>query len=79
MDDEHVDVYSRNRVAGLVRVIAICFVVGLLLLPIMLLSLIPMTDQTKAWTTFGFILMFSIVTHFATDAKIHEVLIGTAG
>lgn len=64
--------------AVLVKVIAVCLVVSVLLLPVMLLYLVPMSNQGKAWTTFGFVFGFSIAMCVVTEARVHEILIGTA-
>lgn len=52
--------------------------VGILLIPVLLLFLVNMPKQVMAWIVFGFVLAFSITISVVTDAKVHEVLVGTA-
>ena len=50
----------------------------MLLVPVLLLFLVSMSRQTMAWTVVGFVLAFSTIMSIVTEAKVHEILIGTA-
>ncbi|PVH80171.1 hypothetical protein DL98DRAFT_654965 [Cadophora sp. DSE1049] len=76
--DPWVDHYAKGRLAILIKVIAVALAVAMLLVPVLLLFLVSMSRQTMAWTVFGFVLAFSITMSIVTEAKVHEILIGTA-
>lgn len=76
--DPYVDHYSKDRFALLIKTITVALAVGILFVPVLLLFLVDMSHQGKAWTLFGFVLAFSIIISVVTEAKVHEILIGTA-
>ncbi len=61
-----------------IKAIAVVLAVAILLIPVLLLFLVSMSRQTMAWTVFGFVLTFSLTMSIVTEAKVHEILIGTA-
>jgi hypothetical protein len=50
----------------------------MLLIPVILLFLVHMSRESMAWLVFGFVLAFSIVMSTITEARVQEILIGTA-
>ncbi|KAH7409599.1 hypothetical protein BKA64DRAFT_665364 [Cadophora sp. MPI-SDFR-AT-0126] len=76
--DPWVDHYAKSRLAILIKALAVALAVGMLLVPVLLLFLVSMSRQTMAGTVFGFVLAFSITMSIVTEAKVHEILIGTA-
>jgi len=73
-----VDHYAKSRLTILIKVIAVAMAVSMLLVPVLLLFLVSMSRQTMAWTVVGFVLAFSTIMSIVTEAKVHEILIGTA-
>jgi len=73
-----VDHYAKSRLTILIKVIAVAMAVCMLLVPVLLLFLVSMSRQTMAWTVVGFVLAFSTIMSIVTEAKVHEILIGTA-
>ena len=53
-------------------------IVGILLTPVFMLFLIPMTYAQMASTVLAFVLLFCATIASTTDAKTQEVFIGTA-
>jgi len=76
--DPWVDHYAKSRLTILIKVIAVAMAVCMLLVPVLLLFLVSMSRQTMAWTVVGFVLAFSTIMSIVTEAKVHEILIGTA-
>ena len=72
------DHYAKSRLTILIKVIAVAMAVCMLLVPVLLLFLVSMSRQTMAWTVVGFVLAFSTIMSIVTEAKVHEILIGTA-
>ncbi|KAH6679131.1 hypothetical protein B0J14DRAFT_580100 [Halenospora varia] len=70
--------YSTYHLKTFAKVVTVCISLAILLLPVMLLFLIPMSRASMAWLVFGFVMLFSMVVSSIADAKTHEVLIGTA-
>lgn len=77
-DDPNVNIYSSTRLSALGKVVGVSLAVALLLIPVFLLFLIPMTRGAMAVTALSFVFFFSLVVSTMTPAKIHEVFFGTA-
>jgi hypothetical protein len=76
--DPWVDHYAKGRLVVFVKLVTLSFAVGILLAPVLLLFLVPMKREAMAWMVFGFVLAFSVTLSAVTEAKVQEVLIGTA-
>ena len=69
--------YSPDRFKIVVRTISVLVVVTILLVPILLLFLVPMSRQVMAGVVFGFVLGFALIMALLTEARIHQVLVGS--
>jgi hypothetical protein len=76
--DPYVDHYAKGRLAIVIKVIAVSLAVGMLLIPVILLFLVPMSRESMSWLVVGFVLAFSIAMAAVTEARVQEILIGTA-
>ena len=76
--DQYVDHYAKHRLAIVIKTISVSLAVGMLLIPVILLFLVRMSRESMAWLVFGFVLAFSIVMSTITEARVQEILIGTA-
>ena len=72
------DHYAKGRLVVFVKLLALSFAIGILFAPVLLLFLVPMKREVMAWMVFGFVLAFSVTLSAVTEAKVQEVLIGTA-
>lgn len=77
-DDAFMEHYSPERFNAIVRTISVVVATGILLVPVLLLFLVPMSKHLMAWLVFGFVLSFAMVLALLSEAKIHQVLVGTA-
>ena len=77
-DDDHVHLYSKDRINILVR-LAICLLaVVLLMSPVALMLLVPTLNPVKLAIIVLFTLVFSVILSICTRAKRHEVYGATA-
>ena len=70
--------YSTRRLSNFASVLSVSTAVGILLVPVFLLFLVPMTRGMMALTASAFLLLFSVAMSFMTGAKVHEIFVGTA-
>lgn len=76
--DPYVDHISEDRIRVLVKAITVAIATGMLLIPVMLLFLVQTSRESMAWLVFGFVMAFAVILSVVTQAKVQEVLIGTA-
>jgi hypothetical protein len=62
----------------LIKLLTLSFAVGILISPVFLLFLVPMKRESMAWMVFAFVVAFSVTLSVVTEAKVQEVLVGTA-
>lgn len=77
-DSEDVDHYSKQRLAFLAILLQVVVVAVLFLTPVFVLFLVPTSRAVMAVTASVFVLAFTIVVSFMTEAKVQEVFFGTA-
>ena len=77
-DDPYMEHFSPKRFDAVVKTVTVLVAVSVLLVPVLLLFLVPMSRQLMAWLVFGFVLMFSVIMAALTQAQIHQILVGTA-
>lgn len=76
--DPNVDYYAPGHLAVLVKTLSVSLTVSLLLIPVFVLFLVPMSKEAMAWMVFGFVVAFSITISIMTEARAQELLIGSA-
>ncbi len=76
--DKWVDHYSATRLEILANIFAVSVATGVLLVPVFLLYLIPMSRVMMALTASTFVVLFTVAVTTTTGAKVHEVFFGTA-
>lgn len=76
--DPNVDHYAPGHLAALVKALSVSLAVLLLLAPVFVLFLVPLSREAMAWLVFGFVLVFAITVSILTEAETQGLLIGTA-
>jgi len=76
--DEFADLHSRDQLEMLAKTLMAMLAAGILLIPVFLLFLVPMSHMAMCWLVFGFVLIFSGMMSVLTEAKVQEVFVGTA-
>ncbi|KAH6710668.1 hypothetical protein BKA61DRAFT_612157 [Leptodontidium sp. MPI-SDFR-AT-0119] len=77
-DDRLVTYYSASRLKAFAGLLLVLTTVGILLAPVFLLFLIPMSRSLMAVTASIFIILFSVVVSVVTGAQVYEVFVSTA-
>jgi len=77
-DDPRVTVFSPTRMARLGRALLVSTIMGVLLVPVFLLFLVPMSRLLMVLTSTGFILLFVLIMSAVTEGRVYEVFVGTA-
>ncbi|KAG4439048.1 hypothetical protein IFR05_005476 [Cadophora sp. M221] len=77
-DNEYVDHYSKQRLAFLAILLQVVVVAALFLTPVFILFLVPTNRAVMAVTASVFVLAFTVVVSFMTEAKVQEVFFGTS-
>lgn len=77
-DDPNIHIHSSERLGIIGRVIIVFLAVNFLLIPVFLLFLVQMSRPAMSLTVMGFVLGFSMVLATLGQAKVQEILIGTA-
>lgn len=73
-----IDQYSTHRVSAFAKLISVLIAVAILVIPIFVLLWIP---ETRAWisaTVLISVFVFSALMSLLTEARVQEVLVGTA-
>jgi hypothetical protein len=76
--DQRVTVFSPTRMARFGRALLVSTIMGVLLVPVFLLFLVPMSHLLMAMTSAGFILFFALIMSVVTEGRVYEVFVGTA-
>lgn len=76
--DPRVTKFSDAGMGTAGRALLVSTVIGILLVPVFLLFLVPMSRLLMAVTSAGFILLFALIMSVVTDGKVYEVFVGTA-
>jgi hypothetical protein len=76
--DQSVSYYSPSRLGGVVQVLMVCTIMGILLIPVFLLFLVPMSHPMMALTSTAFIFLFAIIMTVVAEGRIYEIFVGTA-
>jgi hypothetical protein len=76
--DQSVFYYSPSRLGGVVQVLMVSTVMGILLIPVYLLFLVPMSHLMMAITSTAFIILFAIIMTVVAEGRIYEIFVGTA-
>ncbi|KAH8799915.1 hypothetical protein F5882DRAFT_514544 [Hyaloscypha sp. PMI_1271] len=76
--DQSVSYYSPSRLRGVVQVLMVSTVMGILLIPVYLLFLVPMSHLMMAITSTAFIILFAIIMTVVAEGRIYEIFVGTA-
>jgi hypothetical protein len=77
-DDEFVHHYSRDRLKIAANILEVSMAVIILLIPVYLLFLVPMSKPMMATVASLFVLLFTVVVSSVTGAKVQEVFFGSA-
>jgi hypothetical protein len=77
-DDEFVHLYSVDKLKIAANILEVSVAVILLLIPVFLLFLVPMSKPMMATIASLFVLLFSVVVSSLTGAKVQEVFFGSA-
>ncbi|KAN0119418.1 hypothetical protein V8E51_001626 [Hyaloscypha variabilis] len=77
-DDEYIDHYSHAKLRLLANILEVSMAVIILLIPVFLLFLIPMSKPMMATVTALFVILFSVVVSSVTGTKVQEVFFGSA-
>ena len=77
-DDEAVHLYSHAKLKILANILEVSMAVIILLIPVFLLFLIPMSKPIMATVTALFVILFSVVVASVTGTKVQEVFFGSA-
>ncbi|KAH8779611.1 hypothetical protein BGZ57DRAFT_313481 [Hyaloscypha finlandica] len=77
-DDEFVHLYSVDKLKIAANILEVSVAVILLLIPVFLLFLVPMSKPMMATIASLFVLLFSVVVSSLTGAKMQEVFFGSA-
>ncbi|KAG4428621.1 hypothetical protein IFR05_015895 [Cadophora sp. M221] len=77
-DSEYVDHYSKQRLAFLAILLRVVVVAALFLTPVFILFLVSTNRAVMAVTALVFVLAFTVVVSFMTEAKVQEVFFGTS-
>lgn len=76
--DEVVTYYSPSKLGGLVQVLMVSTIMGVLLIPVFLLFLVPMSHPMMAFTSTAFIFLFAVIMTVIAQGRIYEIFVGTA-
>lgn len=76
--DQSVSYYSPSRLGGVVQVLMVSTIMGVLLIPVYLLFLVPMSHLMMAITSTAFIFLFAIIMTVVAEGRIYEIFVGTA-
>lgn len=76
-DDPNVYFFSRDRIAFVARLMALCIVVTILLIPIFLFSLLDLSREITLIIVMVFVLLFAAVVSLFAGASMEMMLIGT--
>jgi Family of unknown function (DUF6594) len=76
--DEVVSYYSPSKLGGLVQVLMVSTIMGVLLTPVFLLFLIPMSHPMMAFTSTAFIFLFAVIMTVVAEGRTYEIFVGTA-
>ncbi|TVY58597.1 hypothetical protein LCER1_G001571 [Lachnellula cervina] len=76
--DRYVDYYSPSRLNIFVKAVTVSLAIGMLLIPVMLLFLVPMSRESMAWLVFGFVMVFAATLSVISQAKVQDILVGTS-
>ncbi|KAH7308779.1 hypothetical protein BKA65DRAFT_519887 [Rhexocercosporidium sp. MPI-PUGE-AT-0058] len=77
-DEKRVTYYSATRFKAFAGMLLVLTTVGILLTPVFLLFLIPMSRSLMAVTASIFIVLFSVVMSVVTGAEVYKVFVSTA-
>jgi len=77
-DDEYVDLYSPGKLKILADILEVSMAMILLLIPVYLLFLVPMSKPMMATVASLFVVLFSVAVSSLTGAKVQEVFFGSA-
>ncbi|KAE9380007.1 hypothetical protein N431DRAFT_361280 [Stipitochalara longipes BDJ] len=77
-DDEYVDHYSTGKLKILANLLEVSMTIIILLIPVFLLFLVPMSKPMMATVASLFVILFTVVVSSATGAKVQEVFFGSA-
>ena len=70
--------FSQEAESGLSRFLLVSSIMLILMTPVFLLFLLPMSHLLMAVTTAGFIFLFALIMCIVTNGKVYEVFVGTA-
>ena len=76
--DKTVSYYSSSKLHGVVQVLMVSTIMGVLLIPVFLLFLVPMSRLMMAFTSTIFIFLFAIIMTVVAEGRTYEVFVGTA-
>jgi hypothetical protein len=76
--DRRVTVFSPTRMVRFGRALLVSSIMGVLLVPVFLLFLVPMSHLLMAMTSAGFILLFALILSVVSEGRVYDVFVGTA-
>ncbi|KAE9380011.1 hypothetical protein N431DRAFT_324088, partial [Stipitochalara longipes BDJ] len=76
--DQSVSYYSTSRLGAVVQFLMVCTIMGVLLIPVFLLFLVPMSHPMMALTSTSFIFLFAIIMTVVAEGRVYEIFVGTA-
>ncbi len=76
--DPRITKFSSTRMGGLGRALLVSTIMGILITPVFLLFLLPMSRLLMAVTSTGFIFIFAWIMCAVTEGRVYEVFVGTA-
>jgi hypothetical protein len=76
--DTSISYYSPSKLGALVQALMVCTIMGILLIPVFLLFLVPMSHPMMALTSTTFIFIFAIIMTVVAEGRIYEIFVGTA-
>jgi hypothetical protein len=76
--DQSVSYYSPSKLGAVVQVLMICTIIEILLIPVFLLFLVPMSHLTIAFTSTTFIILFAVIMTVTAEGRTYQIFLGTA-
>lgn len=75
--DSQVHFFSRGKIALLSKILALCVVASVLLIPMFLFTLITFSGAMEAVIVLLFVLTFAVVLSLFTTASVESLFVGT--